>query len=88
MKVKTLTLEGQTGFTATISREIPVKGPECIFCEIEDRVGNPVAIHHVSPDDKDDQFSLAECIQFQLDGCNGTNSIKHDYFRMISLLAD
>jgi hypothetical protein len=31
---------------------------------------------------------LAECIQFQLDGCNGTNSMKHDYLRMITLFAD
>lgn len=88
MKVKTITLEGETGFTAIISREVPSQGPECIFCEIIDNNGDRVAIHHVMPDDKDDQFSMVECIQFQLDGCRGTNSMKHDYFRIVTLFAD
>ena len=83
MKVKTITLEGQTKYTATISRD--EKG---IICQINDNDGNCVNIHHVSIDDKDDQFSLAECIQFQLDGCRGTNSMKHDYMRLITLFAD
>jgi hypothetical protein len=77
MKVKTLTLEGQTGFTATISRD-----EKSIICQIDDSSGNCVNIHHVSPNDRTDQYSMAECIQFQLDGCHGTNSMKHDYLRM------
>jgi len=77
MKVKTITLEGDTGYIATISRE-----EKSIVCHIADKNGNSVNIHLVSPDDRDDQFSLAECIQFQLDGCRGTNSMKHEYFRI------
>jgi hypothetical protein len=73
MKVKTITLEGQTGFIATISRE-----PKNILCEITDNNGIRRGIHHVSTNDRNDQ----------LDGCKGTNSMKHDYFRIISLLAD
>ncbi|MEN6386015.1 MAG: hypothetical protein ABFD79_12580 [Phycisphaerales bacterium] len=88
MKVKTITLEGETGFKAIISREVPSQGPECIFSEIIDNNGDRIAIHHVMPDDKDDQFSLAECIQFQLDGCRGTNSMIHDYMDYIKLFAD
>jgi len=83
MKVKTIILEGETGYIATISRE-----EKSIVCHIADKNGNSVNIHLVSPDDRDDQFSLAECIQFQLDGCRGTNSMKHDYFRVITLFAD
>jgi hypothetical protein len=88
MKVKTITIEGQTGFTATITRERPAKGPECIFCEVADAKGKRIAMHHVSTDDRDDQYSLAECIQHQLDGGRGTNSMIHDYFRYITLFAD
>jgi hypothetical protein len=83
MKVKTITLEGQTGYIATISRE-----EKSIVCHIADNTGNCINIHRVSPDDRDDMFSMAECIQFQLDGCHGTNSMKHDFFRMITLFAD
>ncbi|MEN6385968.1 MAG: hypothetical protein ABFD79_12335 [Phycisphaerales bacterium] len=83
MKVKTITLDGQTGYTATISRD-----EKCIICQIYDNNGNCVNIHHVTPDDRDDQFSMAECIQFQLDGCHGTNSMKHDYLRFITIFAD
>jgi len=83
MKVKTLTLEGQTGYTAILTRD-----KKSIICQIDDNHGNCINIHNVSPDDRDDQFSLAECIQHQLDGCHGTNSMKHDFFRMITLFAD
>ena len=83
MKVKTITLEGETGYIATISRE-----EKSIVCHIADKNGNSVNIHLVSPDDQDDQYSLAKCIQFQLDGCRGTNSMVHDYMDYIKLFAD
>jgi hypothetical protein len=83
MKVKTITLEGETGFKATISRE-----PENILCEITDNNGIRRGIHHVSIADRDDQFSMSQCIQYQLDGCRGTNSMIHDYMRFITLFAD
>lgn len=83
MKVKTITLEGETGFTATISRE-----PQNILCEITDNNDKHVATHHVSTNDRDDQFSMSQCIQYQLDGCRGTNSMVHDYMRFITLFTD
>ena len=83
MKVKTITLEGQTGYIATISRE-----PKNILCEITDNNGIRRGIHHVSTTDRDDQFSMSQCIQFQLDGCRGTNSMIHEYMRMVTLFAD
>ena len=88
MKVTTITLEGQTGFTATISREKPINGSENIFCEIRDTANEPAAIHWTAFDDRNDQFRMAGCIQHQLDGCKGTNSMIHDYFRIIEMFAD
>ncbi|HBG28600.1 MAG: hypothetical protein A2Y10_08640 [Planctomycetes bacterium GWF2_41_51] len=83
MKVKTITLEGDTGYIATISRE-----DKSIVCHIADKNGTSVNIHLVSPDDRDDQYSMSQCIQYQLDGCRGTNSMIHSYFRFIELFAD
>lgn len=88
MKVKAIILEGRTGFTATISREKPPKGPDWIICEVRDENNKWIKIHHVSVDDRTDQFSMAQCIQYQLDGCHGTNSMIHDYFRFVEMFAD
>jgi len=88
MKVKTLTLEGETGYTAKITRNNSTEGLECIMCELTDKNGQRISVHHVSKNDKEDQWSMSECIQYHLDGCHGTNSMKHDYFRMITLFAD
>ena len=37
--------------------------------------------HHVQADCDEDIFSMAECLQFHLDGGRGTNSMIHDYYR-------
>ncbi|OHB60907.1 MAG: hypothetical protein A2Y12_10200 [Planctomycetes bacterium GWF2_42_9] len=83
MKVKTIMLEGETGYIAIISRE-----PKNILCEIKDQNSKFLALHHVSTNDRDDQISMAQCIQYQLDGCKGTNSMIHDYLRFITIFAD
>ncbi|OHB50497.1 MAG: hypothetical protein A2Y10_18030 [Planctomycetes bacterium GWF2_41_51] len=88
MKVKTITLEGETGFTAKITRNNPTEGLECILCELKDKNGHRVSVHHVSKNDREDQFSMAQCIQYHLDGCRGTNSMIHSYFRYIIFFAD
>lgn len=88
MKIKTLTLEGETGYTAKITRDNPTEGLECIMCELTDKNGQRVSVHHVSKNDKEDQFSMAECIQFHLDGCRGTHSMIYDYFRYLIFFAD
>ena len=58
MKVKTLTLEGETGYTAKITRDNPTEGLECIMCEIVDQTGKRVSVHHVSKNDKEDSGVL------------------------------
>ena len=44
--------------------------------------------HHVQADCRDDLWSMAECLQETLDGVRGTNSMIHDYYRQLELLAD
>ena len=44
--------------------------------------------HHVDADSKDDLWSMAECLQYHLDGCRGTNSMIHDYYRELLRLSN
>ena len=37
--------------------------------------------HHVQADSEEDIYSMAECLQHELDGCRGTNSMIHDCYR-------
>jgi hypothetical protein len=86
MKVTRIEIKGRTG-TAAISRESENK-VECIFCEIRNPAGQRVAIHHVDVNDRDDQFSMAQGLQHQLDGYSGTNSEIHEYFSILEMMAD
>ena len=45
-------------------------------------------VHHVQADSEDDLWSMAECLQLQLDGVRGTNSMIHDYLRELQRFAD
>jgi len=91
MKIVSLTLEGgldpRTGRPrayATIKRP---GGGEYIIVTL-DWPDNRSRIHHVAADDRDDQWSMAEGLQETLDGCRGTSSMVHDYFREIERFAD
>ena len=44
--------------------------------------------HHVQADCQEDVFSMAECLQYHLDGCRGTNSMIDDYYRELRKLSD
>ena len=44
--------------------------------------------HYVNADCEDDIFSMAECLQFHLDGVRGTNSMIHDVYRELQRFAD
>ena len=39
--------------------------------------------HRVEADSPEDVFSMAQCLQEHLDGCKGTNSMVHDYYRIL-----
>jgi len=44
--------------------------------------------HMVRADCEEDLWSMAECLQNQLDGYDGTNSAIHDYFRELQRFGD
>ena len=44
--------------------------------------------HLVEANNPDDVFSMAECLQYHLDGCKGTNSMVHDYYRILENFTD
>ena len=44
--------------------------------------------HHVQANCEEDVWSMAECLQYQLDGHKGTNSMIHDYARILQHFAD
>ena len=44
--------------------------------------------HIVAADSPEDVFSMAECLQYHLDGCKGTNSMVHDYYRILENFID
>jgi len=44
--------------------------------------------HHVQADSDEDIWSMAECLQYHLDGGKGTNSMIHDYYRELQRFAD
>ncbi len=44
--------------------------------------------HSVQADDAGDLWSMAECLQEILDSHKGTNSMIHDYYRVLQNFAD
>jgi len=44
--------------------------------------------HVVEVNSPEDVFSMAECLQYHLDGCKGTNSMVHDYYRLLEHFTD
>mgnify|MGYP006311622207 CR=1 FL=1 len=85
MRTTRIDLEGQDGHYAIIQRK---RGSEYITATILTPAMPNGREHHVLADCEDDLFSMAECMQETLDGCRGTNSMVHDYFREIQRFAD
>ena len=48
----------------------------------------PARVHQVQADSRDDQWSMAECLQETLDAHTGTNSMVHEYMSLIERFAD
>jgi len=75
--------EGLPGAFARISRKT---GAEHIEVTVLTPGGEHT--HQVDPGSHDDLWSMAECLQETLDGCVGTNSMIHDYYRELERFAD
>ena len=44
--------------------------------------------HIVEADNPEDVYSMAECLQYHLDGCKGTHSMVHAYYRLLEYFTD
>jgi len=87
MRTTRIDLEGDAGngHYATITRP---SGSEHIVVTILTPAQPEGRVHHVQADSEDDVWSMAECLQQQLDGVRGTNSMIHDYLRELQRFAD
>ena len=77
---------GKPGLPRAFAKISRKNGDEYIKVELITQGGEHT--HKVAADDADDQFSMAEVLQEALDGCKGTNSMIHDYYRTIRWFAD
>ena len=91
MRTTRIDVEGDSGATASIQRkngsaliEVTISTPRCGRFGVHNRIRHLT----VSATDRDEQFKVAEDVQKTLDGCRGTNSMIHDYFRLLETMAD
>ena len=68
---------------ATISRR---NNQKCIEVTIVTPTGENQ--HKVAADSEEDVWSMAECLQYHLDGVTGTKSDIHDYYRILGYFMD
>jgi len=94
MKIYEMKLEGETNrktgshyAKATVSR---YHRSEFITVAIDTgtELMPEIREHKVKANDEGDVFSMAECLQEMLDGCRGTNSMIHDYYRLLQHFMD
>ena len=85
MRITRIDFEGQKGHYATAIRR---RHDDHIEVTILTPKMNRGREHHVLADCEEDLFSMAECLQHELDGCRGTNSMIHDYYRELLRLSD
>lgn len=76
-------VEGIPDYFATIHR---TPGNVYITVTISGKDGDRE--HLVQADSREDIYSMAECLQHHLDGCRGTNSMVHNYYRLLHMFAD
>ena len=91
MKVTSIELAGErTGDGKGMPRAFAKIGRKPGSDQIEVTILTPGSerTHHVQADCEEDIRSMAECLQYQLDGHKGTNSMIHDYYRELQRFAD
>ena len=87
MRITRIDFEGATGNGryATATRRRNADTIEVTIMTADQPDGR---IHHVLADCDEDIFSMAECLQHELDKFRGTNSMIHDYYRELLKLSD
>jgi len=91
MRTTRIDVEGTSGAKGTVQRangsaliEVTISTPRTGRFGVHNRIRHLT----VSATDRDEQFKVAEAVQETLDGCRGTNSMIHDYFRLLETMAD
>jgi hypothetical protein len=91
MKITRIDFEGENGASGTIQRksgdnviEVTMSTPRTGRFGVHRRIRTLTANAHY----ENEQFAVATALQETLDGCRGTNSMIHDYYRLIQQLAD
>ena len=77
---------GTPGLPRAFARISRKAGDDYIDVELVSPSGDRT--HHVQADCDEDVRSMAECLQFHLDGCRGTNSDIHGYYTILQYFAD
>ena len=83
---KTKLRDGSPGLARAFARISRKQGDEHITVELIIPGGERT--HRVEADCDEDIWSMAECLQYHLDGHRGTNSDIHDYYRELQRFAD
>jgi hypothetical protein len=81
------TIDTKTGLPIAFATIHRVPGSDTMTVTISQPDGSNRE-HVVEVDNPEDVFSMAECLQYHLDGCKGTNSMIHDYYRLLQNFTD
>jgi len=91
MKITRIDIEGESGATGSIQRRpgdgtitVTVRTPRTGRFGVHSRIRTLTANVRF----ENEQFAAATVLQEAMDGCRGTNSMIHDYYRLIQRLAD
>jgi hypothetical protein len=91
MKITRIDIDGENGATGTIERksgdntiEVTIRTPRTGRFGVHRRIRTLTANTHY----ENEQFAVATALQEAMDGCHGTNSMIHDYYRLIQQLGD
>ena len=83
IKFKVETKPNQPARTATV-----IRNPGDEYIKVTINIGVDSREHFVQGDCQDDVFSMAQCLQYQLEGHEGSNSEVNDYYRILENFMD
>lgn len=81
------TIDKKTGMPIAFATIHRVPGSDTMTVTISQPDGSNRE-HVVEVGNPEDVFSMADCLQYHLDGCKGTNSMIHDYYRILENFTD
>ena len=89
MRLTRIDFEGKPGHYATAQRRAASgTAPNVLVVTILTPEQPNGREHHVTADCEENLRSMAECLQYHLDGCRGTGSDIHGYYVELRRLSD